>query len=90
MEQLETARAKERDADERAQGRSLAGRYSLMPLDQAQERQLLDLPAYWQTKTALQNPDGTFRFTIDDTGARLGDGSQRFGIDSFGRFVELV
>lgn len=67
----------------------MSGRYALMPMSGPQERIVMDLPAYWQTKTALQNPDGTFRFTIDDSGARIGDGSDSFGIDSFGRFVEI-
>jgi hypothetical protein len=89
VEQEENERVQAMAAQSRLRGVAGGERYALLPAAAKFERDLMQLPVYWQTKNALQNTDGTFRYTIDSTGARVGDGTGHFGVDSFGRWVDL-
>lgn len=75
----------ERRHEDRAAGRGAFGVTGLAYSPEL-ERVIRRMPAFPNTRNALQNADGSFRFAPLDDGT-LGLGT--YGIDSYGRFVAI-
>lgn len=87
MDELDRAREYSMRASARGQGVGLGRDYALLPLSQSEEERVFDLPVCRKTKNELQNEDGTFKYAPKKDGSLVGPG--RYGIDYWGRFVDL-
>lgn len=87
MEQEDFSKRAEARRDWRMAGRSFDGSLAIFPLKSDVERAVLELPINLEAKESLQNDDGSFKYAPRNDGTLVGPG--RYGIDSFGRFVDL-